>query len=292
MQHSEEERRQLERARLLAASRAMEARLPMQFGYNDQLSLSISLDMPYRSSLQSPLAAMCSYFRNPLAVSGTGLFSQHASMSQHHLPPPPLTLSVTRGLAQSTRLPVEFDYARGDLTADKLHASSKEDDRLQPILRAEALKLSYENENELPAGFKPGPNSVIIGRKKNCYTSMGNLRLRDICLMKLPAYSKCSKKKDKSDIVTDVVQIVRDSCPTGGAFVKQDETTGKWSEVKDIVARERVASIFRDFLHGQYRSSSKSKVAKRREMRVTDCPQSSHSPKEEESSLSNGKSES
>lgn len=125
----------------------------------------------------------------------------------------------------------------------------------------------YEHENALPDDFKPGPNSVIIGRKKNCYTSVGNLRLRDICLMRLPAYSKCGKKKDKSEIVSDIVKLIRDSCPRGGAFVKRD-ASGKWHEVKDVVARERVASIFRDFLHDQYRSSSKSKVAKRREKRV------------------------
>jgi len=126
----------------------------------------------------------------------------------------------------------------------------------------------YQHENALADDFKPGPNSVIIGRKKNCYTSVGNLRLRDICLLRLPAYSKCGKKKDKSEIVTDIVKLIRDSCPRGGAFVKRD-ASGKWHEVKDVVARERVASIFRDFLHEQYRSSSKSKVAKRREKRVT-----------------------
>lgn len=139
---------------------------------------------------------------------------------------------------------------------------------------AEDLHAQYERENELPDDFKPGRNSVIIGRKKNCYTSVGNLRLRDICLLRLPAYSKCTKKKDKSEIVSDVVKIVRESCPKGGAFVKLN-SKGTWSEVKDVVARERVASIFRDFLHDQYRSSSKSKVAKRREMRVVEILNSS-----------------
>jgi len=119
--------------------------------------------------------------------------------------------------------------------------------------------------------FEPSKNSVIIGRTKKCYTSVGNLRLRDICLMRLPAYSKCKKKKDKSQVVSDIMQLVRESCPEGGAFIKKD-ASGRWHEVRDVIARERVASIFRDFLHDQYRSSSKSKVEKRREKRVRQRP--------------------
>lgn len=123
---------------------------------------------------------------------------------------------------------------------------------------------------KLPRDFEPSDNSVIIGRTKQCYTSPGNLRLRDLCLAHLPAYSNCTKKKDKSQFVSDIVQMTRERCPEGGAFVKKEHSSGRWVEVKDVVARERVASIFRDFLHDQYRSSSKSKVAKRREKRVNE----------------------
>lgn len=130
------------------------------------------------------------------------------------------------------------------------------------------VEVLYNPEGALlREDFEPGQYSVIIGRTKKCYTSVGNLRLRDLCLMHLPTYSKCSKKKDKSQVVSEIMQLVRESCPDGGAFIKKDDA-GRWHEVREVIARERVASIFRDFLHDQYRSSSKSKVEKRREKRV------------------------
>jgi hypothetical protein len=266
MQHSwseEDDIRRLERVRLLAAAR--EPRLAMQLGY---ASLHDMLRVPFNAQLQSPLASSGLYYPPSLAGSTLGL-ATHPSLL--HRLPPPLPISVTRGFVQGTGSPVGLEYnrtinANEELTG-KLPASSTHHQDVTPY-SAEDIQARYDNERELPPSFKPGPNSVIIGRKKNCYTSVGNLRLRDICLMRLPAYSKCTKKKDKSEIVTDVVKLIRDSCPAGVAFVKRD-SAGRWSEVKDVVARERVASIFRDFLHDQYRSSSKSKVAKRREMRVT-----------------------
>jgi hypothetical protein len=264
MQQSSEEvdLRRLERVRLLALAR--EPRLAMQLGFVSSLRDQMLGTMP---AGHARLGLSSLYYPPPMAASTMGNLLAHPTMLQL---PPPLPLSVTRGLVQSTG--PGFDYTKGELTGPPPTSSPKgmlAQQEVAPCFAAEEdLQARYENESELPAGFKPGPNSVIIGRKKNCYTSAGNLRLRDICLMRLPAYSKCTKKKDKSEIVTDVVKHVRDSCPAGGAFMKRN-SSGRWSEVKDVVARERVASIFRDFLHDQYRSSSKSKVAKRREMRVT-----------------------
>jgi hypothetical protein len=159
---------------------------------------------------------------------------------------------------------------RGDIGAPAVsrEASFKVPEDKSPMKPTATTEVRYNPEGAvLPPDFEPGQNSVIIGRTKKCYTSVGNLRLRDICLMHLPAYSKCSKKKDKSQVVSDIMQLIRESCPEGGAFVKKD-SSGRWHEVRDVMARERVASIFRDFLHDQYRSSSKSKVEKRREKRV------------------------
>ena len=53
----------------------------------------------------------------------------------------------------------------------------------------------------------------------------------------------------------------------GGAFIKFTE--GRWWEVDLKAAREKVSSVFRDFLHDKYRSSSKSKMAKRKDMRLS-----------------------
>ena len=179
-------------------------------------------------------------------------------------PQAPLPLAVTRSLVQRTGTGLALPGAVPS-ALDASHVPSRGVPTLADYQR-------YQGDRALPEDFKPGPNSVIIGRKKNCYTSVGNLRLRDIVLVSLPAYSKCVKKKDKTEIVSRIVQMVRDSCPEGGAFIKCD-SEGRWHEVSEVIARERVASIFRDFLHDQYRSSSKSKVAKRREKRAQELLQ-------------------
>jgi hypothetical protein len=125
----------------------------------------------------------------------------------------------------------------------------------------------FNGERLLPQLFQPSPSSVVCGRGKECYASVGNLRLREVVLLFLPKYSKATRKKEKTEIVTAVMEHVRDSCPGQiGAFIKCDKT-GRWYEVSDHVARERISSIFRDFLHPVYRSSSKSRVSRRQLIR-------------------------
>jgi len=125
----------------------------------------------------------------------------------------------------------------------------------------------FHGERLLPPSFKPSQNSVICGRGKDCYASVGNLRLREIVLSCLPKYSNATGKKEKSEIVSAIMQHVLESCPGRvGAFVKIDKL-GRWYEVGDQVARERISSIFRDFLHSAYRSSSKSRVSRRQKNR-------------------------
>lgn len=262
MQPLPEDIRRLELLRLTRQSQ-----LPIHLRYDHLVAPSHILPgmIPVGSMMHLPM-------KTPLHPSFrsyySGLASQSlVSSSLLHFSPPPLPLSVTRGLMQNTSM--RLDQSSNESIPSRKLSVSAEQASLAESAESNAYESDkYDHDNALPDDFKPGPNSVIIGRKKNCYTSVGNLRLRDICLSKLPAYSKCGKKKDKSEIVTDIVKLIRDSCPKGGAFVKRD-ASGGWHEVKDVVARERVASIFRDFLHDQYRSSSKSKVAKRREKRVT-----------------------
>jgi len=280
MQNSEEIRR-LELMRFGGRSSNLQASIPVPFGYDlakGQAGISLGgvLHVPVHSTLHPSFGVAASLYY-------PGLTAAAMAAPPHLHIPGPLRLALTRGLVQSTG--PDLDFSEGRISSSKLSTISSSTQPLPPggapLVHNQELQEKYDHENELPSDFKPGPNSVIIGRKKNCYTSVGNLRLRDICLLRLPAYSKCGKKKDKSEIVTSIVKIIRDSCPHGGAFVKNDYE-GKWHEVKDVVARERVASIFRDFLHDQYRSSSKSKVAKRREKRTTQCltkPSSSRSGK-------------
>jgi hypothetical protein len=114
----------------------------------------------------------------------------------------------------------------------------------------------------LPVNFKPSPHTVIVGRGKEPKENMGNKRLRGMATSLLPEYSDATDKRTKSRVVSSIVSIIQAACPEGGAFVKHLKN-GRWYEVDDSTVREKVGYVFRDLLSDRYRSSSKSKVARR-----------------------------
>ena len=113
----------------------------------------------------------------------------------------------------------------------------------------------------LPSGFLPEPNSVICGRGKACTTAIGNRRLRAIVEHHLTAYSEAKTKVEKSNIVSKIMEQTMQG-KTQGCFVRYED--GAWYEVDEGAAREKIGSLLRDCLHTQYRSSTKSKLARRR----------------------------
>lgn len=123
---------------------------------------------------------------------------------------------------------------------------------------------SNPTTSKMPEGFTPSPYSVVIGRAKECKQAMGNKRLRVLCSAHLSEYSNAANRSVKSRVVSDIVRMVQDACPVG-AFVKKagKGQSSEWVEVDDSTAREKIGYIFRDLLSDQYRSSSKSKAAKR-----------------------------
>jgi hypothetical protein len=113
----------------------------------------------------------------------------------------------------------------------------------------------------LPSGFLPETNSVICGRGKACTTAAGNRRLSVIVEHHLNAYSDAKTKVEKSSIVSKIMEATKQG-KIRGCFVRYEE--GAWWEVDESVAREKVGSLLRDSLHTQYRSSTKSKLARRK----------------------------
>jgi hypothetical protein len=110
----------------------------------------------------------------------------------------------------------------------------------------------------LPANFVPTEFTVICGRGKARTTSIGNRRLKYIINSFLKPYSEAKNRLEKSDIVSSIVGAIKRG---GGNFVKCED--GIWWEVDDAYAKEKVGCLFRDYLHAQYRSSTKAKLAKR-----------------------------
>eukprot|EP00980_Cylindrotheca_fusiformis_P021047 scaffold8060_cov110-Cylindrotheca_fusiformis.AAC.5 len=121
----------------------------------------------------------------------------------------------------------------------------------------------------LPANFVPQPYSVLIGRGKACTNAIGNRRLQVLASSYLEDYNNASTKMEKSVIVSKIVDSIREACPVG-AFIRHEG--GRWWEVDDVSAREKVGTMIRDLLSNKYRSSSKAKVARRKKRKQDSSP--------------------
>lgn len=142
--------------------------------------------------------------------------------------------------------------------------------QVDPVLSIDVLDADYDRplqprkgcKRPLSIDFTPSPYSVICGRGKDCFESIGNRRFRVIVRIFLEQYKAAKTKLDKSAIVNKIVDTILSA---GGGFVKYH--CGRWWEVTDGMAREKVGAMIRDFLHEQYKSAAKSKLARRKELR-------------------------
>jgi hypothetical protein len=124
--------------------------------------------------------------------------------------------------------------------------------------------------SQLGADFQPSDFSVICGRGKAIFDHPGNYRLRMLTSAFVADYSQAGRKLEKSTIVASIVAGIR---LEGGCFCRYEE--GKWCEIGNYSAREKVSAMFRDLLYTQYRSSTKAKIARRR---AQDTGHSDNSP--------------
>jgi len=116
----------------------------------------------------------------------------------------------------------------------------------------------------LPDNFVPGNSDVIVGRGRKCYDHVGNKILYCIIKCNLEEYSTSTCKIKKSNILSSITAQIR-KC---GRFVKEDTKTGRWYDVGDKLAREKISQAFRNDLHEKYRSSVLFKKNKRMEKKT------------------------
>lgn len=139
---------------------------------------------------------------------------------------------------------------------------------------------------EMPPSFVPGVNHVICAKGKEAKEHPANRKLKVLVNASLDRYSACPSKLERSFIVSKILATIRqgedadlnniDNVPTDavpsseataesflkGGFVRQVQ--GKWYEVGDRNAREKIGQAFRDSLHTQFRSSTKAKASIRK----------------------------
>lgn len=141
------------------------------------------------------------------------------------------------------------------------------------------LRTSITRPIILPPDFRPHPYSVILGRGNRVKESTGNRRLHVLVELELRNYVRAPTRKEKSLVVGRIMKTIQDASRSSygnvsssdhhpgsfGAFVRFDH--GRWVEVDDATAREKVGTLFRDKLSHQYKSSTHQKVERRRERR-------------------------
>jgi hypothetical protein len=87
----------------------------------------------------------------------------------------------------------------------------------------------------LPIDYQLDANDVYCGRGTLCFYHSGNQTFRDIVAANLPRYMSATNKTDKSTIIYEIVDYIREKSPNGG-FVKKDIATGRYMEVGDFHA--------------------------------------------------------
>lgn len=121
--------------------------------------------------------------------------------------------------------------------------------------------LSREDQMQpLRPDFQPGPHDVICARGKEAKSHEGNRRYTALIDASLDRYSQATSKHEKTVIVSQILDLVRHASPDGG-FVKQQN--GRWHEVGDHMAREKIGQNLRDRLSHMYKSSTKAKRKRR-----------------------------
>ena len=95
---------------------------------------------------------------------------------------------------------------------------------------------------ELPKGYHPRSSDVCCGRGKKNWRHHGNATFRRLIHTNVSAYMEATSKHDKTLVVKSIVDIVRSN---GGRFLKQ-ANDGRWHDIGDSQAREKVGHSLRD----------------------------------------------
>lgn len=155
------------------------------------------------------------------------------------------------------------------LTCTTPHDTSNPPQQASQSVLSRTEKMSYTRTSQrLPADFSPGNYDVIcLGRGRSATSHPGNRRFQITVQIYLDKYLSCRSKCEKSVVVSEIVDTIRD-CSHGGGFVKHDLESGRWVEVGDSVAREKVGQALRNMqsVLQRQRRCSQAKKTKRKEV--------------------------
>lgn len=115
-----------------------------------------------------------------------------------------------------------------------------------PVAIFEARKVGYmlPNMNTDSTDFFPRDEDVLFGRGGRTNHHPGNMRLRDMVNKYRHAYNQ-AKKVDKPQVSRLIVSALRKASPPS-RFLRHNEETGRWEDVGDKRAAEKVSQTLRE----------------------------------------------
>ena len=111
----------------------------------------------------------------------------------------------------------------------------------------------------LPLDYVPSTFDVVCGTGKDARRHYGNKTFQKTLQSYIAKYSTTTCKLEKSLLISEIMNTVRDSHSEGGGFIKR--IGEQWFALGTHLSREKVSQGLRDLLHKQYRSSN---IAKKR----------------------------
>eukprot|EP00526_Cylindrotheca_closterium_P000296 CAMPEP_0113604928 /NCGR_PEP_ID=MMETSP0017_2-20120614/2053_1 /TAXON_ID=2856 /ORGANISM="Cylindrotheca closterium" /LENGTH=242 /DNA_ID=CAMNT_0000513379 /DNA_START=591 /DNA_END=1316 /DNA_ORIENTATION=- /assembly_acc=CAM_ASM_000147 len=125
------------------------------------------------------------------------------------------------------------------------------------ISEASSASSSLTLSEALPATFKPGDWEFFAVEVK-VPLSAGNRRYRLYITNNTAAYRDTKSRWEKSMIVNSIIESVRNSRGGNyGGFVKKDTRTGRWYQVGNKGAREKVSHALRDAVKVQRKNEAR-----------------------------------
>lgn len=119
--------------------------------------------------------------------------------------------------------------------------------RDQPLPSEDELEEPPLVEPEvLPPEYVPSSSDVHCGRGKKNWHHEGNAMFRELIRANISTYREASHKPTKNTIVISIVKSIREN---GGRFIKQDKDSGRWHEIGDSQARDKVHHSLRDHVY-------------------------------------------
>jgi hypothetical protein len=117
-------------------------------------------------------------------------------------------------------------------------------------------RLVNQKRKSLPIGYTSMDKDVCCGRGKRHWNHTGNVNFRKTIREYVLRYVEAPVKSDKTLVVISIVDKIRQS---GGRFIKEDRV-GRWFDIGDAEAREKVGHSLRDQVMSINRKKKNNKI--------------------------------